>query len=188
MFIFPVYSQIGNLHVGLEAIDGCDDATTTTTTMVPWDDDDFSGNITQEACMFMSYELGSCKPDKHSVSVTREYYGICPFKCGEDWILRTGTFGARKCGHVCCLLYKCTPRFLYTHCTRSEGDRSDFFSRATVPFDNIYFQDGILPDEIGWHTMMVLPCEYGQFRVDDGVAEKSVFLAMLVGIIAFMNI
>ena len=47
-------------------------------------------------------------------------------------------------------------------------------------------QDGFWPDSMGSHTCLVLPCEYGQFKVDDGVTAKSALLAVFMGVVAVL--
>lgn len=43
---------------------------------------------------------------------------------------------------------------------------------------------------MGEHTFLVLPCEYGMFKIDDGAVMNSVLgviAAVLVGMMAVMN-
>lgn len=112
---------------------------------------------TQETCHLISFNSDEqCVPDggkarllEGNLEMRREYFGYCPDKCGEDQIIRTGTYGARKCGH-----------------------------------------DAKLPDSMGEHTFLVLPCEYGMFKIDDGAVMNSVLgviAAVLVGMMAVMN-
>jgi len=46
--------------------------------------------------------------------------------------------------------------------------------------------DGLFPDSIGNHTCLVLPCEYGQFRVHDGVYRHQMAMVVLMGVTAVM--
>ena len=77
-------------------LDGCDDLTISTTDLPDYNEDD----ATEEDCVFVSYRNYDCNEDPGTFTLAREYYGYAPDKCG-DQILRTETFGARKCGKVC---------------------------------------------------------------------------------------
>jgi len=46
--------------------------------------------------------------------------------------------------------------------------------------------DGLLPDRIGNHTCLVLPCEYGQFKVHDGVKGQGMVMAVVMGFLAVL--
>jgi hypothetical protein len=48
-------------------------------------------------------------------------------------------------------------------------------------------KDGLIPDSIGpEHTCLVLPCEYGQFKVHDGVKGHGMVMAVVMAIVAVL--
>jgi len=146
---FAGWEYVGRAKVLLEAVNECE--TPTTTTIEPYNDNDGKyGNMTYERCELWSYNTDwkvDCDDDSDSEDYhwTREYYGECP-SCPKQ-IIRTGEFGARKCGH-----------------------------------------DAWWPDDMGHHWFLVLPCEYGMFKIDDGAAGKNILTVIVVAVIALINV
>eukprot|EP01083_Nonionella_stella_P272890 925639_1 len=96
-------------------------------------------DATIEDCKMLSYTTTTCSCGTMCSSYSREYFGICPEKCGDE-ILHTGEFGKEPC------------------------DLNDFFAK----------------DMSKNFSMIVLPCDDGEFAFEDKGYKMNIGLVMIV--------
>ena len=51
-----------------------------------------------------------------------------------------------------------------------------------------WIQDAIIPDSMGQHEFLVLPCEYGMFKIHDEASVRSLLVVVAVVLVGVMDV